>query len=409
MGYFSLNLLAVAQKNEYNGVMRNFLSESARRLEPSSFLNYFGLADGDKQLISLGVGEPDFKTPKKVRRAALKLIKRGNTQYTGCRGLLELRQLVSRYLFERFAVDYPAENTVITIGASEAVDLALRAICDAGDEILLPEPYYVSYAPAVALAGGVPVPVRCDRENGFIPTAQNIQKAITEKTKAIILSYPNNPTGAVVSREGLEEIASVVRQNDLLVISDEIYAELNYTGKHYSIAALPQMKERTIYIGGFSKSFAMTGWRVGYICCPDYIDKAVVEIHTHTIICAPRMGQAAAIEALKDGFAGGFAFIEEMRRDYAERGRVLAEWLNALGLTCTQPQGAFYVFANVESTGLDGDGFAERLIKEAKVAVVPGSAFGEAGRNYVRCSYAASMQNIKVALERLADFLKGIS
>lgn len=389
--------------------MRNFLSKSARRLKPSSFLNYFGLADGDKQLISLGVGEPDFKTPETARRAALGLIEQGNTQYTGCRGLSELRELVSRYLFERFNVRYPAENTVITVGASEAVDLALRAICDAGDEILLPEPYYVSYAPAVALAGGVPVPVKCAEANCFVPTAQDLQNVLTDKTKAVILSYPNNPTGAVATKAQLEEIAEFVKQNDLLVISDEIYAELNYTGRHYSVAALPQMSERTIYIGGFSKTFAMTGWRVGYICCPDYIDKAVVEIHTHTIICAPRMGQVAAITALKDGFAGGFSFIEEMRADYAERGRVLAEGLNALGLKCMRPQGAFYIFANVESTGLDGDGFAEKLIKEAKVAVVPGSAFGEAGKNFVRCSYAASMENIKKALVRIEEFLKGIS
>ena len=389
--------------------MRNFLSKSARRLKPSSFLNYFGLADGDKQLISLGVGEPDFKTTETARRAALGLIEQGNTQYTGCRGLSELRELVSRYLFERFNVRYPAENTVITVGASEAVDLALRAICDAGDEILLPEPYYVSYAPAVALAGGVPVPVKCAEANCFVPTAQDLQNVLTDKTKAVILSYPNNPTGAVATKAQLEEIAEFVKQKDLLVISDEIYAELNYTGRHYSVAALPQMSERTIYIGGFSKTFAMTGWRVGYICCPDYIDKAVVEIHTHTIICAPRMGQVAAITALKDGFAGGFSFIEEMRADYAERGRVLAEGLNALGLKCMRPQGAFYIFANVESTGLDGDGFAEKLIKEAKVAVVPGSAFGEAGKNFVRCSYAASMENIKKALVRIEEFLKGIS
>ena len=304
---------------------------------------------------------------------------------------------------------YPAENTVITVGASEAVDLALRAICDAGDEILLPEPYYVSYAPAVALAGGVPVPVKCAEANCFVPTAQDLQNVLTDKTKAVILSYPNNPTGAVATKAQLEEIAEFVKQKDLLVISDEIYAELNYTGRHYSVAALPQMSERTIYIGGFSKTFAMTGWRVGYICCPDYIDKAVVEIHTHTIICAPRMGQVAAITALKDGFAGGFSFIEEMRADYAERGRVLAEGLNSLGLKCMRPQGAFYIFANVESTGLDGDGFAEKLIKEAKVAVVPGSAFGEAGKNFVRCSYAASMENIKKALVRIEEFLKGIS
>ncbi len=389
--------------------MRNFLSKSARRLKPSSFLNYFGLADGDKQLISLGVGEPDFKTPETARRAALGLIEQGNTQYTGCRGLSELRELVSRYLFERFNVRYSAENTVITVGASEALDLALRAICDAGDEILLPEPYYVSYAPAVALAGGVPVPVKCAEANCFVPTAQDLQNVLTDKTKAVILSYPNNPTGAVATKAQLEEIAKFVKQKDLLVISDEIYAELNYTGRHYSVAALPQMSERTIYIGGFSKTFAMTGWRVGYICCPDYIDKAVVEIHTHTIICAPRMGQVAAITALKDGFAGGFSFIEEMRADYAERGRVLAEGLNALGLKCMRPQGAFYIFANVESTGLDGDGFAEKLIKEAKVAVVPGSAFGDAGKNFVRCSYAASMENIKKALVRIEEFLKGIS
>jgi len=387
--------------------MRKFLSDSARQLKPSSFLNYFGITDGDGELISLGVGEPDFKTPKKARKAALRSILRGETQYTGCRGLSGLRELVVRYLYERFNVKYPADRTVITIGASEAIDLALRAICNAGDEVLLPEPYYVSYAPAVMLAGGVPVSVKCSAESGFIPSAEAVDKAVTPKTKAIILSYPNNPTGAVMTKGQLEDIARVILKNDLLVISDEIYAELNYTDEgHFSIAALDGMSERTVYVGGFSKSFAMTGWRVGYICSPEDIDKAVVEIHTHTAICAPRMGQVAAVTALKSGFKDGFSFIAEMREEYRKRGKVLSEGLNSLGLKCLSPQGAFYIFANVESTGMDGDEFAERLLKEKKVAVVPGSAFGDAGKYFVRCSFAASMQSIKTALTRIDGFLK---
>lgn len=389
--------------------MRNFVNERARNLKPSGIRKFFDIVQEMEGAISLGVGEPDFVTPWYIRDAAVRSIKKGLTQYTGNRGLPELRENICRYMAERFNVDCTPAHTLVTVGASEAIDLALRAVCDAGDEILVPEPCYVSYAPTVTLAGGTPAAVKCTAENGFILTPEGLEAAITANTKALILAYPNNPTGGIMTREQLLAIIPVIEKHDLLVISDEIYAELNYTGRHYSVAALPQMSERTIYIGGFSKTFAMTGWRVGYICCPDYIDKAVVEIHTHTIICAPRMGQVAAITALKDGFAGGFSFIEEMRADYAERGRVLAEGLNSLGLKCMRPQGAFYIFANVESTGLDGDGFAEKLIKEAKVAVVPGSAFGEAGKNFVRCSYAASMENIKKALVRIEEFLKGIS
>lgn len=389
--------------------MRNFVNERARNLKPSGIRKFFDIVQEMEGAISLGVGEPDFVTPWYIRDAAVRSIKKGLTQYTGNRGLPELRENICRYMAERFNVDCTPDHTLVTVGASEAIDLALRAVCDVGDEILVPEPCYVSYAPTVTLAGGTPTAVKCTAENGFILTPEGLEAAITANTKALILAYPNNPTGGIMTREQLLAIIPVIEKHDLLVISDEIYAELNYTGRHYSVAALPQMSERTIYIGGFSKTFAMTGWRVGYICCPDYIDKAVVEIHTHTIICAPRMGQVAAITALKDGFAGGFSFIEEMRADYAERGRVLAEGLNALGLKCMRPQGAFYIFANVESTGLDGDGFAEKLIKEAKVAVVPGSAFGEAGKNFVRCSYAASMENIKKALVRIEEFLKGIS
>ncbi len=385
--------------------MRNFLGKTVKRLKPNSFLNYFSLSEDSKGAISLGVGEPDFKTPKKVRDAAIKCIKSGQTQYTGCRGLEELRKLVSRYLKERFSVEYPAERIIMTIGASEGITLALRTICGEGDEVLLPEPYYVSYEPAVILAGGKPVPVRCYEKDGFLPTAENLQKAVTERTKALIICYPNNPTGAVMSKEKLEEIAAFAKANDLVVITDEIYAELTYSGKHCSIAALPEMAERTVYVGGFSKSFSMTGWRLGYMCAPAEIDEAALEVHTHTVICASRISQTAAICALEEGFKDGFAYVEKMRNDYCRRGKILADGLNSMGLKCLPPQGAFYVFADVSSTGLDGAQFAANLAKFEKIAVVAGDAFGEAGKNYVRFSYSVSIDNIREALERIKNFL----
>lgn len=385
--------------------MRNFVNKKAAELEPSGIRKFFDVVQTMDGAISLGVGEPDFITPWAVRDAAIRSLRRGYTQYTGNRGLLELRELISQYLKERFSVDYPADRTIITVGASEAIDLALRATCEEGDEILVPEPSYVSYSPIVRLAGGTPVPLKCTAENDFILTPEIIEKAITERTKALILPYPNNPTGAVMDYAQLKDIAGVIKKYDLLVISDEIYAELTYTGKHFSVAALPQMAERTVYIGGFSKAFAMTGWRVGFICAPKEIDAAMLKIHQYTILCAPQTSQRAAVGALKEGFADGFAAVEEMRREYCRRGRFLAGALNNLGLKCFMPKGAFYVFACVESTGMDGETFAEKLLMQQKVAVVPGSAFGQAGKYFVRASYATSMQQLSEAVRRITAFL----
>lgn len=385
--------------------MRNFVNKRATELKPSGIRKFFDILQTMEGAISLGVGEPDFITPQNICDGAIRSIREGYTQYTGNRGLPELRENISRYLKERFGVEYPSEQILITVGASEAIDLALRAICEEGDEILVPQPSFVSYSPEIALAGGVPVPLICTEENGFIVTPEAIESAVTEKTKAIMLSYPNNPTGAIMTKEQLEKIAPVIEKYDLLVISDEIYAELTYEGRHYSIAALPKMSGRAVYIGGFSKAFAMTGWRVGFVCAPKEVDEAMFKIHQYTIMCAPNVSQRAAICALKEGFKDGFASVEGMRAEYYRRGRFLAESMNRMGLKCFMPQGAFYIFANVESTGMDGEEFANALLNEHKVAVVPGSAFGEAGKYFVRCSYATSMQNIETAVSKIEKFI----
>ncbi|MDE5721429.1 MAG: aminotransferase class I/II-fold pyridoxal phosphate-dependent enzyme [Clostridia bacterium] len=385
--------------------MRKFVNSRAASLQPSGIRKFFDIVQSMEGAISLGVGEPDFITPWNVREEAVRSIRRGNTQYTGNRGLLELREYISQYLAERFNVHYPPERTIITVGASEAIDLALRAVCEVGDEILVPEPSYVSYAPAVTLAGGTPVPVKCSADNDFILTPEILEKEITPKTKAVIVAYPNNPTGAVMTREQLEAIVPVILKHDLLVISDEIYAELTYTGKHASIASIGDMAERTVLINGFSKAFAMTGWRVGFVCAPKEVDEAMFKIHQYTILCAPNISQRAALCALKEGFADGFSTVEDMRREYRRRGEFLVNAFNAHGLKCFRPKGAFYVFPSVEVSGLDGEAFATELLKRYKVAVVPGSAFGPNGKNHVRCSYATSMRNLTAAIERISAFL----
>ena len=385
--------------------MRKFVNSRAESLKPSGIRKFFDIVQHMEGAISLGVGEPDFVTPWNVRDAAVRYIRLGYTQYTGNRGLPELRELVCRYLKERFDVEYSPERTIITVGASEAIDLALRATCEVGDEILVPEPSYVSYAPAVSLAGGEPVAVRCSAGNDFILTPEILEEAITPRTKALILPYPNNPTGAIMTREQLEAIVPVIVKHDLLVISDEIYAELTYVGRHFSIASIEGMAERTVYIGGFSKAFAMTGWRVGFVCAPEEVDAAMLKIHQYTILCAPNMSQRAAVTALKEGFEDDFSTIAEMRDEYEKRGKFLADSLNSLGLSCFMPKGAFYIFASVESTGMDGDEFANRLLAAKKVAVVPGGAFGSAGRRFIRCSYATSMSQLNDAVLRIEEFL----
>lgn len=388
--------------------MRDFVNERSKNLKPSGIRKFFDIVSEMDGAISLGVGEPDFVTPWYIRDAAVRSVKRGLTQYTGNRGLPELRENICRYMRERFGVECDPAHTLVTVGASEAIDLTLRAICEDGDEILVPEPCYVSYAPAVALSGGKPVAVTCTADNDFILTPERLESAITPKTKAVILAYPNNPTGAIMTKEQLEAIIPVIEKHDLLVVSDEIYAELTYVGKHVSIASLGNMRGRTVVINGFSKAFAMTGWRVGFVCAPKEIDEAMFKIHQYGIMCAPGVSQYAASAALSEGFADGFSVVEEMRAEYMRRGRFMVNAFNSLGLKCFLPRGAFYVFPSIASLGIDGEEFANRLLREQKVAVVPGSAFGDAGRMHVRCSYATSQENLSEAIDRISKFVNSV-
>ena len=386
--------------------MRNFVNERSRTLKPSGIRKFFDIVSEMKGAISLGVGEPDFVTPWHIRNAAIRSVQRGYTQYTGNRGLPVLRELISRYLDERFGAKYPAEHIIVTVGASEGIDLSMRAVCEPGDEILIPDPGYVSYFPAVQLSGGTPVPLHCTQENGFILTPEQLEAAITPRTKALLLPYPNNPTGGIMTEEQLRAILPVIEKHDLLVVSDEIYAELTYGGKHASIAALPGMRERTVLIGGFSKAFAMTGWRIGFICAPPEIDEALFKIHQYVIMCAPTASQYAAAEGLKDGFSDNFAVVEAMRDEYDKRRRFMVDFFERCGLTCFEPRGAFYVYPSVRATGMTGEEFANELLRAEKVAVVPGNAFGEAGAMHVRCSYATSMANLTEATARIERFVR---
>jgi len=388
--------------------MKDFLNQRVKDLKPSGIRKFFDIVSEMKDAISLGVGEPDFVTPWHIRNAAIRSIQRGYTQYTGNRGLPKLRELISRYLYERFGVEYSAEHTVVTVGASEGIDLTLRAVCDIGDEILVPEPSYVSYLPCVHLAGGVAVPLKCSSENDFIITPEMLEKAITPKTKALILPYPNNPTGAIMTKEQLSAIVPVIEKHDLLVISDEIYSELTYGGEHYSIAAFPNMKERTVLISGFSKAFAMTGWRIGFVCAPPQIDDAIFKIHQYCIMCAPTNSQYAAVEALQEGFTDNFSVVQTMREEYDRRRRFMVDFFNGVGMKCFEPRGAFYVFPSVEGLKTDGETFANELLKAEKVAVVPGNAFGEAGKFHVRCSYATSMANLREASVRIEKYINSM-
>ena len=385
--------------------MREFVNKKTKMMQPSGIRKFFDIVTVTEGAISLGVGEPDFVTPWKVRSAAITSLQRGYTQYTGNRGLPALLQLISRYLNERFGLEYDPKHILVTVGGSEAIDLALRACVEHGDEVLIPDPAYVSYSPLVAMSDGVPVHVECREEDNFVLTPELLEKAITDKTKAIILTYPNNPTGAIMTKEQLEKIAAVLIKHDLLVITDEIYAELTYGKKHASIASLPGMKERTVYISGFSKAFAMTGWRMGYVCAPPEIDEAMFKIHQYGIMCAPIMSQYAAIEALKDGLSDGFATVEEMRDSYDKRRKFVLHSLQEIGLNCFEPQGAFYAFPSVKTTGLSGEAFANGLLSSQKVAVVPGNAFGTFGENNVRISYATSMNALSEAFDRMSKFL----
>ena len=388
--------------------MRQFINEKSKLLKPSGIRKFFDIVRETEGAISLGVGEPDFVTPWKVRSSAITSLQRGYTQYTGNRGFPTLLELISRYLSTRFSLDYDPKHILVTVGGSEAIDLALRACVEKGDEVLIPDPAYVSYAPLVTMSDGTPVAVECREEDEFKLTPALLERAITPKTKAIILTYPNNPTGAIMTESELKAIAEVIKKHDLLVLSDEIYAELTYGKKHTSIASIEGMKERTVYISGFSKAFAMTGWRLGYVCAPAEIDEAMFKIHQYAIMCAPITSQYAAIEALKDGLATGFETVEEMRNSYDKRRKFVLHSLNEIGLSCFEPKGAFYAFPSVKNTPFTGESFAENLLREEKVAVVPGSAFGSFGENNVRISYATSMQALDKAFAKMDDFLKKI-
>jgi len=354
-------------------------------------------------VISLGVGEPDYATPWHIREAAIQSLEKGYTMYTSNLGMPELRQELSRHLEASYELNYSPENELlVTVGVSEGLDLAMRAILDPGDEVIMPDPCYVAYTASVILAEGVPVMVPTTQENDFEISAADIEARISSRTRAILIGYPANPTGAVMSREKLEQLAEVARRHRLLVVSDEIYAKLVYNTEHTCVASLPEMKEYTILLGGFSKAYAMTGWRVGYAAANREITAAMTKIHQYAMMCAPTMAQVAAIEALREGESS----VTEMVEDYNRRRRVIVKGLNDIGLTCFEPRGAFYAFPSIKSTGLSSEEFAEKLLLEEKVAVVPGSAFGKCGEGYVRCCYATSLADIEEALIRMKRFVE---
>lgn len=386
--------------------MRDFISQKAKKIKPSGIRKFFDIVSERKDVISLGVGEPDFITPWEIRDAGIQAIKKGYTQYTSNKGLPALRKEISTYLQENFDVEFSPDDTVITVGASEAIDIVLRATVDEGDEVLIPDPSYVSYKPCVELNGGVAVSVPCSGDNGFKLTPETLESVITEKTKVLIFPYPNNPTGGIMEREYVEKIIPVILKHDLLVVSDEIYSELTYGEKHCSIASFPELKDRVVLIGGFSKAFAMTGWRVGFACAPTEILKAMLKIHQYAIICAPIFSQYAALEGLKRGREDGYASVKEMKEEYDRRRRFMYKSFTDMGLECFEPKGSFYIFPSVKNTGMTGEQFATALLESKKVAVVPGDAFGEFGKYYVRCSYAYSMKNLCEAVQRIAEFVK---
>lgn len=376
---------------------------------PSGIRKFFDLVSEVPDIISLGVGEPDFVTPWSVRDAAIKSIQQGYTRYTSNQGLPELRREIARYLHTRIGLEYdPKTELLVTVGASEAIDIALRALIEPGDEILIPEPSYVSYFPCVTIAGGTAVAVKTELKDEFKLKVEELERAITPKTKALILPYPNNPTGGIMTREDLERLVPVIIKHGLVVISDEIYSELCYGVEHVSIASLEGMRDRTILINGFSKAFAMTGWRLGYVAAPEAALKQMTKIHQYTIMCAPTFSQHAAVKALAGGAADGYAEVAAMRDDYDRRRRLMVHRFNEMGLKCFEPKGSFYVFPSVEALGMDGTEFATRLLKEAKVAVVPGDAFGEFGKYHIRACYATGMKSLNEALNRIQGFIESL-
>jgi aminotransferase len=385
--------------------MRDFISSRARAIPPSGIRKFFDLAQNMEGVISLGVGEPDFSTPWKVCEASIYSIEHGRTHYTSNKGIQPLREMISRNLSSRYGLSYDSEDEIIiTTGVSEGFDIAVRAVVDPGDEVLVAEPSYVAYSPCVTLSGGVPVPVPCRAEDDFRLSADALMERITPRTKALIINYPNNPTGAIMGREGYSEIADVVSDHDLLLISDEVYSDLTYEGSHIAAATVKDLWERTITLNGFSKAYAMTGWRIGYLCAPPAICAAALKIHQYIMLCAPIMGQMAAVEALRTGEEE----LKAMVREYRLRRNLFVNGLNTLGLSCHLPEGALYAFPSVKNTGLSDFEFAERLLTEQRVAAVPGSVFGEAGRDRLRCSYAVSREEILTALKRIGAFISDL-
>jgi len=376
----------------------------------SGIRKFFDIVQTMPGAISLGVGEPDFVTPYHIRNAAIDSLLDGETQYTSNWGRISLRREISYYLKHRYGLTYDPEHEIlVTVGASEGIDLAMRALLCPGDEVLVPEPSYVSYRPSVVFGGGVPVPIKTEASRNFVLTAEELEAAVTPRTKAIILPYPNNPTGAIIRPAELQKLRDVILRHDLLVISDEIYSELSYgTEPHQSIASLPEMRERTIYINGFSKAFAMTGWRVGYVCAPAELMDVMVKIHQYTIMCASTQGQVAAEEALRQGREDDYADVQTMRRSYDHRRRLMFNAFCKMGLDCFEPLGAFYVFPSIRSTGMTSEEFCEKLLRAKQVACVPGTAFGACGEGHIRCCYATALDQLDIALTRIAEFVHDI-
>ena len=383
--------------------MRNPLADKVVEIKPSGIRKFFDIVSEMKDAISLGVGEPDFDTPWHIRDEGIYSLEKGRTFYTSNAGLKELKVEICNYMKRKQNLEYNFQNEVIvTVGGSEAIDIALRAMLNPGEEVIIPQPCYVSYEPCAVLAGGVPVIIDLKAENEFRLTAEELEAAITEKTKCLILAFPNNPTGAIMTKEDLEKIAKVIIEKDIIVISDEIYAELTYDREHVSIATLPGMQERTILINGFSKAYAMTGWRLGYACGPANIIEQMTKIHQFAIMCAPTTSQYAAVEALKNGDED----VKEMREAYNQRRRYLVNAFREMGLECFEPFGAFYVFPCIKEFGMTSDEFATRFLEEEKVAAVPGTAFGDSGEGFLRISYAYSLDNLKIAMERFKRFVE---
>ena len=386
--------------------MRNPLSKKITGIAPSGIRKFFDVANEMEGVISLGVGEPDFDTPWRIREEGIFSLERGRTFYTSNAGLMELRTEICRYLERKIHVSYsPKTETMVTVGGSEAIDVALRCMLEPGEEVLIPQPSYVSYLPCTVMADGVPVIVELKNENEFKLTVEDLESKVTEKSKILIMPFPNNPTGSIMTKEDLEPIAEFVLEHDLYVISDEIYSELSYKGDHVSIASLPGMRDRTIVINGFSKGFAMTGWRLGYCCGPELILTQMIKLHQYAIMCAPTNSQYAALEGLRNCEED----VQEMRNAYNQRRRFLMHEFKRMGLDCFEPFGAYYVFPSIKKFGMTSDEFATKLLMEEKVAVVPGTAFGDCGEGFLRISYAYSLEDLKAALERLERFIQKLN